>query len=189
MGTKVNSCRFAELYSGISGRVNSLRIVDENRLDDTLKIGRTKAGKRQVILTPDRVLSEMKSGDYLSIPWGTKPNLWCPRGVPQNLGPYIWVKTPRGNKLLKWEQDRFVSDSLVLVKIDSGWEVSGEIELELSSIVTSNWPMGYDFQAITGPIMDFEITKIEPELDEHGRLCWYGIEVETKDSDHWYLQE
>lgn len=187
-GTKVETCQWIDIYTNLCGRITALRNVDENELE-VKKRGKEKANERQVILTPNFPLCQIRSGDYLSIPWGVRPNIWCPLGVPPRYGPCIWISTPNGNLLLDWKSDGYYSDLLIINYSGDQWQFSGELDINLDDLITSQWPDGYSFLVSTGPIANFEILRMEPEMDHLGHLSFYNLRVETEDQDGWSLQE
>jgi hypothetical protein len=190
-GMKLSSCTFIDLYTGLSGRVMPLRKIEENQYGEFKTQGDDKAGERKVVITPNCPLDKIMSGDVLVIPWGVRPNTWTPPTAPQGAGQALWINTPNGEKLLKWQNGEYVSDTLTLSKATGSWCLSGEVSYCFTSdnFICQNFPTGYNYLRATGPNASFKILKVNPHEDPYGGICFYTLQVEHIDQDNLYLQE
>lgn len=188
-GMKVNSCNWLDLYT-TSGRVLPLRNILENRLESTNLSGEAKANERQVILTPDFPLNKMVVGDFLSIPWGIRPNNYVPPSLPNNAGPQVWLKTPTVPQLLTWDGTQYTGSTLTLSKdVNGDWCLTGEVtECIGASLVCLPYPTGYGFLKFTGPLADFKILRIDAEEDAEGLIAFYTVYTEYLDRNNEYIQ-
>ena len=168
-----------------------LRKIEENQYGEFKTQGDDKAGERKVIITPDCPLEKMMSGDVLVIPWGVRPNTWSPPTAPSGAGQALWVDTPNGKKLLKWQNGEYLSDTLTLSKTTGSWCLSGEVDFCFSAdnFICQTFPEGYNYLRATGPNASFKILKINTQEDPYGDIAFYTLQVEHIDQDNLYLQE
>lgn len=191
-GIKRKKCDFIELYSNLCGRVQQLRVIDENVLEEIYPQGHDKSGLRRVIIVPDFPLNKITSSDILVIPWGVRPNTWTPPFATDGLGPQIWISTPTGNLRLSWDGNSFASDRITLNIEENTWCFSGEIDHCFEScgnFCSDPFPEGYSFLKTTGPNALFEITLIDPHEDHLGRIAYYKLLVEHLDQNKVILTE
>lgn len=190
-GMKLSSCTFIDLYSNLCGRVMPLRKIEENQYGELKTQGEDKAGERKVIITPNCPLEKIISGDVLVIPWGIRPNTWSPPQTPDNMGQALWIKTPTGEKLLKWNNTEYHSDTLTLSKATGSWCFSGEVShcFTGDNFICQTFPSGYNYLRATGPNASFKILKINTHEDPYGLIAFYTLQVEHIDQEKLYLQE
>ena len=175
-----------ELYTKVPARVGSLRTIDDNLMKMS-PVGLSSSNERYIMLRGSRPLNKILQGDFIRIPWGTKPNLIEPSGAPNNSGPQIWIDTPTGNQLLSWNGTKYTNDNYDIVLSGEEWCVeyqSSEVGcLSSSNFRIATWPTGYSFLKFTGLPLDYRIIKIDAQLDDRGRLHHYSISVELENSD------
>ena len=170
----------------------NLRNIDENILEMTEAQGYDKSGLRKAVIVPDFPLTKMTTSDILVIPWGVRPNTWSPPLALDGMGPRVWIETPNGNVRLDWDGNRFVSETLILDVEGNNLLFSGESDFEIEScgsLCNDQFPEGYRFLKTTGPNALFEITKMDPQEDLHGRLSHYSLLIESLDQKNVILTE
>lgn len=186
-----NPSLWITLYENLSGRVLPLRRIDPNDLREPIHQGEVKLGERQVVLTPNYPLTKLKSGDFLGIPWGVRPNTWTPPNVPKGTGPFILIDTPSGNQYLQWDGEKFVGNTITIL-LDGVWKIDGEIEYDFSSdssFAYQTFPSGYKFKRATGHLANFKIIRIDEHQDNLGRIGFYTLSVEKYDTEGVHLVE
>ena len=184
-GNKTDSCNDLVLYERVPCRVGVLRQVDENELEQNRLKGEAKNNERTIIITPKFPLTKVKTGDIVTIPWGTRPNTWSPPSAPG--GPAIYLSTPTGPQLLLWNGTAYVGETLSL---SEDLVLSGEVEAQLDcGLMSSTYPDGYSFIKSSGFRARFKILKFDPEIDHNGCISFYKALVETEDTPGIYLQE
>ena len=188
-GVKRNQCDHIVLYSKIMGRVMPLRKLEENRQEMQGPSGSEKANERTILLAPNSPMNKVKSGDYILIPWGVRPNTWCPPNTPA--GPCIVLNTPTGQQKLVWQDEQYVGDNILLTPNDDGWCLSGEIDFcfDNFNFICQPFPEGYSFGRSTGPAIQMKIIRFDAQEDEHCRISHYSAYVEYRDRDNEFVQQ
>jgi hypothetical protein len=191
-GVKMRSCDFIDLYENLSGRVMPLDSNKETELGIENQ-GMDATDYRQIILTPNKPLTKIKKGDILALPWGIRPNNWSSPTVPEGLSDHVIIKTPTGNKKLKWDTvDTFVGDTISITLTNTTWTMTGDVNytfpIDGVSFACQEFPSGYYFQKKTGPAMYFEIIKIDEQVDSSGRTAFYSLKVDDLKRSNFYSQ-
>lgn len=189
-GTKTGST-FIDLYDNICGRVGDIEEDADNTLGDPEYQGEIKANERKIILTPNRPLNKMVTGDYIVIPWGTKPNTFSPPNVPDFLGPSLVIDTPLGRRLLNWDGTQYYNNNVTIYQSGGSWCISSDPVFCFAStnLACTPFPEGYTFVRSTGPLAYFKILRMNEARDDRGRTAHYTCFVEYEDRRGQHMQQ
>lgn len=196
---KHHSCDSLLLYENVPARVGEARTIEENRLQDALpyaKRGDIKTNELTLILCPNHPLTNLKSADWVSIPWGVRPNTASYVPGLSTLGPNIWINTPTGRELLTWcctsDGGCSYEGAIRIYQNGEKWYMSYdniEFCFENSNFVCSAFPEGYSFKESTGPRANFKILRIQEKQDHLGNTSHYNIFCELFDQDGICIQQ
>jgi len=189
---KKPGCEFIELTPPICGRVQPLRTLEENRFEDVNREGKNKAAERILTLTPDSPLCHVMAGDIVMIPWGIRPNTWCPPFSPLGWGPAVYINSPNGVEFLAYDGIKYSNQSetiILSINDDNSWCLIVEDELDhcFDDMNCTNFPEGYSFNQSGGPYAKFEIIRIDEQQNNCGEISHYNVFTEFVDSKGIYL--
>lgn len=194
-GVKIpaNPANWITLYENLEGRVEPLRKIDPNDLRAPKTSGDDKFGERKIILSPRYPLTKILRGDFISVPWGVKPNTFTPPNTPSNLGPTIKIGTPSGDQYLQWNGESYIGTHVSIVNIDGIWVLqpgaAADFFFDEGSFVNQEFPTGYSFKKSTGNLANFKILRIDEQQDNLGRIGFYSCSVDYWDTVGVHLVE
>lgn len=180
------NCDETILYKNVASRVSTLRKIDENR-ENSQSFGLTSANERTVSLRAPYLLNKMTDGDYIRIPWGTRPNVFAPSLAPNNAGPELWIDSPLGKIKLSWDGTKY-TDGTVTISENSGgnWCLVHATLTHCfvgSNFTCQQFPNGYKFLKYTGPPIDYRIISMDIQEDDMGRIHHYSAYIELNDRE------
>ena len=95
-----NSCTELVIANKVPARVGLLRKIDDN-IEQVNTQGLDSANERLVSYRTPTPAGTMV-GDFIRIPFGVRPNVAAAMGTPYQIPEYIYIETPTGEVLLKW---------------------------------------------------------------------------------------
>ena len=134
------------------------------------------------MLFPTTLLNKLTENDIIQIPWGFRPNVFCPTNAPA--GPVIIINTPDGQQRLTFDGTNYVGDTYSINFDGTMWCLVGpDINqcFTAGNFACQEFPTGFSFVKSTGPSQDYEILKIDVEIDDCGRISHYVASVELDD--------
>jgi hypothetical protein len=183
------NCEETILYLNVPGRANNLKKFVENR-DQVQGFGAESAKIRKFNLFPQTLPQKLINGDYVKVPWGSKPNFYTPQDAPTWGAPHLCISTPDGDRTLQWIDGRYESDDYFL-SFDSDWCLTGPDSFEYcfevfdfnTSVVCRSFPTGYRFIKPSGPSIYYKILDFNHEMDDFGAYHHTAVTCDLKDKD------
>lgn len=187
-GRILKECEEIILYPKVMGRVSELRFFSENWETPQMQ-GLDAARVRRFILGFTSIPTRILRNDFVRIPWGVPPNVYAPPEIPMGFGPHIWINTPVGIQLLKWNAQilGYISDDqeFIVTPTDSGFTLyyDGAEDQVSGTIPCAIWPEGFRFLRFTGPPVDYRILMYKNQLDDFSRYSYTTVQAELDESD------
>ena len=183
-GRIVKRATLQPLYNRISGRITELREFVEN-VTAPLNFGNTSAHVYRALLDFRSIPHLLRRADLICIPWGTKPNYWCPDGIP--FSPSLVFGTPDGPVVLDWNGSTYEGGGFIFQDVDGEWCLTGpDVDFCFDSEfnpLCQEFPEGFNFIQEAGPVRYYEVLRFENMLDHLGLYHHTRIEMELTDTD------